>query len=64
MKNLIYILIGLALLLVIYNATRLDFDHLLQGESSIAAVSVLAGTCAILLLVILRVSQVIADKKK
>ncbi len=50
--------------LVIYNATQLDFDHLFEGESSIAAVSVLAGLCAILALGILLVSKRIATKVK
>ena len=50
--------------LVIYNATQLDFNHLLDGDSSIAAVSVLAGLCAILALGILLVSKRIASKVK
>ncbi len=64
MKIFIYILIASATGLVIYNATQLDFEHLLKGESSIAAVSVLAGLCAILALGILLVSKRIASKVK
>jgi len=64
MKILIYILIACAAALVIYNATQLDFKHLFEGESSIAAVSVLAGLCAILALGILLISKKIASKVK
>lgn len=64
MKIFIYILIGCAAALVVYNATQLDFNHLLDGDSSIAAVSVLAGLCAILALGILLVSKQIASKVK
>ncbi len=64
MKYFIYILIAGAAGLVIYNTTQLDFDHLLEGDSSIAAVSILAGLCAILALSILLVSKRIASKVK
>ena len=49
---------------MIFNATKLDFDHLLEGDSLVAAICLLAGACAILLLVILQVSQAIDKKKK
>lgn len=48
--------------LIVFNATKLDFDHLLVGDSSIAAISILAGMCAILLLSIFLVSKKIASK--
>ncbi|MGB3344783.1 MAG: hypothetical protein WBA61_12820 [Aequorivita sp.] len=64
MKKVIYILIALATGLVVLNVTKLNFDHLLQGDSSIAAISVLAGLCAILVLGILLISREIASKVK
>ncbi|MBT0607836.1 hypothetical protein [Aequorivita echinoideorum] len=64
MKTLIYILIAAAAALVIYNAFQLDFNNLLQDDSSIAVISILAGFCSILLLVILLISQKIAKKSK
>jgi hypothetical protein len=64
MKIFIYILIACALGLIIFNATKLDFSNLLAGDSNVAVISILAGFCAILLLVILRISQTIADKNK
>ncbi len=64
MKIFIYILMALAAGLIIFNATKLDFDNLFEGDSAVAAITVLAGACAILLLVILQVSQAIQKKKK
>jgi len=64
MKIGIYVLIIIALGLIIYNATKLNFDDLFTGDSAIASISILASSCAILLLWILRTSMVIAKKKK
>lgn len=64
MKIFIYILMVLSLGLIVYNATMLDFDHLLEGDSSVAAISILAGLCAILMLGILLISKKIASKTK
>lgn len=64
MKIFIYVLLAAAAGMVILNATKLDFDNLFQGDSSVAVISILAGLCTILLLVILMVSRVISDKKK
>lgn len=50
--------------LVIFNTTKLDFDYLLQGESSVAVVCILAGLCAILALGILLISKNIAARQK
>ncbi len=64
MKIFIYILITCAAGLIVFNATKLDFDHLLEGDSSAAAVGILAGLCAILALGILLISKSIASKTK
>lgn len=64
MKIFIYILIVLATGLVIFNATKLDFDYLFEGESAVASISVMAGLCAILLLSILLVAKKIAARSK
>ncbi|HAV54737.1 MAG TPA: hypothetical protein DCX41_07385 [Aequorivita sp.] len=64
MKIFIYILIALAAGLIIFNATKLDFDNLFAGESGVASISILAGLCAILLLGILLVSKMIAAQVK
>lgn len=64
MKTAIYILLVLAIAIVGYNLTKLNFDHLLQGDSSIAMVGVLSGLCAVLALSILLIAKKIAAKVK
>lgn len=64
MKYLIPICILLALALLAYNVTLLDFSNLFTGDSSIALIGVVACACAILLLLILRTSRKIAEKQK
>ncbi len=64
MKKAIYIFISIAIILIIYNATFLDFTNLLKGESGIALIGIFAGACVILLMLILQTSKKIAKKKK
>ena len=66
MKKLILILSILTLILVAFNATKLNFDALLEGESYTAVLTIIAGLCALILLRILRVSKKIEalSKKK
>lgn len=52
----------LALLMVVFNATKIDYNAPLQGDSSVAVIGVLASTCAFLLLFILLLSKKIAEK--
>ena len=64
MKKIIYILIILAIVLSAFNATKLDFDNLFNGDSLIAAITIVAAACAIVILLILRMSLIIKEKKK
>lgn len=64
MKYIIPIGILLALALLAYNVTLLDFSNPLAGDSSIALIGVIACSCAVLLLLILRTSRKIAEKQK
>ena len=64
MKKIIYILIAIAIVLSVFNATKLDCDNLFDGDSLIAAISIVAATCAIVILLILRMSLIIKEKKK
>jgi len=52
----------LALLMAVFNVTKIDYDAPLQGDSSVAVIGVLASTCAFLLLFILLLSKKIAEK--
>ncbi|WP_299884866.1 hypothetical protein [uncultured Lacinutrix sp.] len=64
MKIFTTILSVIAVGLIIYNATKLNFSALFEGESSIAIITILASLCAILLLQILRISKKIEEKSK
>ena len=64
MKIFIYILTFIAIGLIAFNVTQLNFDALLQGQSFIAIITIVASLCAILLLQILLVSKKIEAKSK
>ena len=60
-KILVYILMVLALILVVYNGTHIDFNDPFGEDSIVAVITVIAGLCAFLVLAILRTSQKIKD---
>ena len=62
MKIFTTILILLAVTLIIFNITRLDFNNLLQGESMYALIGVAASFCAVLILLIFRMSKEIEKR--
>ena len=64
MKIFTSILVVLALALIIFNITLLDFDHLFEGESSVALIGIAASFCAILILLIFRMSKIIVERTK
>ncbi|EDP72557.1 hypothetical protein FBALC1_15687 [Flavobacteriales bacterium ALC-1] len=66
MKIFTLILSVLAIVLIIFNATKLNFDALFEGESYTATLTIIAALCAIILLQILRISKQIEklDKKR
>lgn len=57
MKIFTYFLTAIALLLIIYNVTQINFDTPFEGESMVALITIFAGLCAIILLAIIRVSK-------
>ena len=50
--------------LIVFNATKLNFDALFKGESLIAVIMILASLCAILVLQILWTSKRIEKLSK
>jgi hypothetical protein len=64
MKIFIWILTIIAVGLIIFNATKLNFDALLTGESQTAVITIVAALCAIFLLQILRISKKIEALSK
>lgn len=53
---------ALALIVIVYNASLLDFNDLLAGDSSIALIGIVAAAIVIVLLGILLTSKAI-DKR-
>ena len=64
MKYAIYIFIALAIVLIGINVSKLDFGNLLEGDSLVAVISILAALCVIILMLIMAVSRKIAKKHK
>lgn len=64
MKIFIYILYTIAILLMVYNISVLDFSNLFGKESTIAWIGILACLSVIVLLTILTLSKKIAKNLK
>lgn len=60
-KKFIAILIVLAIALIGYNVTLVNFKNLLEGDSGIAIIGIVASLCAIALLLIFITSKKIQD---
>ncbi len=56
------VLIVLALALIIYNVTLVNFENPLEGNSVIALIGIVASLCAIVLLLIFITSKKIQRK--
>ena len=62
MKIFTNVLIVLAIVLIIFNISLLDFSNPLEGNSMIAFIGIAASFCAVLILVIFRMSKSIEEK--
>jgi len=62
MKIFIYTLMVLALAVVVFNITQLDFGNLFQGNSIIALIGIVASLCALCILLIFRSAKMIDEK--
>ena len=54
----------IAIALIIFNATKLNFDDLFKGESATAAMTIMAALCVIVLLQVFRISKKIEKLHK
>ncbi|SDM14182.1 hypothetical protein [Kriegella aquimaris] len=61
-KTLTIILITMAVLLIAYNVTLVNFENPLEGNSVIALIGIVASLCAIVLLLIYLTSKKIQKK--
>jgi tellurite resistance protein TehA-like permease len=64
MKLFTNILVVLALGLIIFNISLIDFKNPFQGNSMIAFIGIVASFCAVLILLIFRMSKSIEEKMK
>lgn len=64
MKIFTNILLFIAIALIVVNIFLLDFNKPLEGNSMIAMIGIVASFCAVLILLIFRISKKIADKIK
>ena len=64
MKIFTSILVVIAFALIVFNITLLDFDHLFEGKSAVALIGIAASFCAVCILLIFRMSKIIAEKTK
>lgn len=64
MKIFIYILMLLAAVIIIYNATLLDFNDLLGDRSALALIGIVSAACVIVLLAILLTSKAIEKRTR
>ncbi|GGF18842.1 MULTISPECIES: hypothetical protein [Flavobacterium] len=62
MKIFTSILVVLALALIVFNITQLDFQNPFEGDSAVALIGVAASFCAVLILLIFRISKKIEEK--
>ncbi|MBT8243983.1 MAG: hypothetical protein HKP48_04085 [Winogradskyella sp.] len=47
----------IAIALIIFSATKLNFDNIMKGESATGLITIAAALCVILLLQVFRVSK-------
>jgi uncharacterized membrane protein len=59
-----YIISIIALLIVVYNFTIVDWSNPFSGDSIIALIAVMCGLCCILVMTILRTSKKIQKLEK
>ena len=62
MKIFTYILMTIAIALIVFNITLIDFKHFNQGNSLVALIGIVAAICAVLILLIFRMSKSVVDK--
>ena len=62
MKIFTNVLVVLAVALIIFNITLLDFKNPFQGDSVVAFIGISASFCAVLILLIFKTSKKIEEK--
>ncbi|MEH6514369.1 hypothetical protein [Maribacter arcticus] len=61
-KTISIIFIAIAVALIAYNVTMVDFSNPFEKDSTIALIGIMASLCAIILLLVFVTSKKIQDK--
>lgn len=64
MKVFSTVLILIAVALIIFNLTLLDFEKPFEGNSLVAIIGIVASFCAVFILLIFKMSKKIEEKLK
>lgn len=64
MKIFTNLLIFVAIALIIFNITLLDYNKPLEGNSMVALIGIAASFCAVFILLIFKMSKKIEEKLK
>lgn len=64
MKIFSYVVIALALVTIVFNATRIDFNNPLQGDSTIALIGIVASFCAIIIVALYQLAKKVDENTK
>lgn len=64
MKILTYIILIFAVILIGFNGMMLDFNNLLEGDSLVALIGIIGTLCAVVILLIFKLSKSIEQKLK
>lgn len=62
MKYFTITLVFFALVLIGFNITLLDFNNLVKGDSAVALIGISASLCAVMILLLFRISKKIEQK--
>jgi len=64
MKKTIIIISVLAILIIVFNITLIDFNEFFLEKNTVAIITIIAGICCLLLLRIVKVSNKIKNYNK
>ena len=64
MKKISIVISVLAILIILFNITLIDFSEFFSEKNTIAIITIIAGLCCLILLLIIRVSNKIKNYNK
>ena len=64
MEKISIVISVLAILIVLFNITLIDFGNLLSKNNTVPVITIIAGLCCLMLLLIVRISNKIKNYNK